>query len=355
MNKKSKNKLNVLDLFCGAGGFSEGFRQAGYDILAGIDNNKSALETFKKNFMDSIVIEKDLAEDNFKGLEPIINNNVDVIIGGPPCQGFSVAGKRLKDDPRNILYKAYLHLIRHFKPKAIVIENVPTILGLYAGQIGKQIIEDLEQLKYKIKVYKLLASDYGVPQTRKRVFFVGLSEEKEFTLLEGTYKNNPITSKMAISDLPLLNDFLGEFKMDYLVEPLNEYQKKMRKKSQFIWNHEAVDHKQKTIDIINMVPDGGNYKDLPRDLWETRKVNIAWTRMNSKKPCFTIDAGHNHHFHYKANRVPTVRECARIQSFPDKFIFYSNRTSQYRQVGNAVPPILAKAIGDSLREVIKYE
>tara|TARA_Y100001934_G_scaffold221956_1_gene264758 strand:- start:967 stop:2142 length:1176 start_codon:yes stop_codon:yes gene_type:complete len=388
-NKKrtiKKNKLNVLDLFCGAGGFSYGFRHAGYRILAGIDNEENMLKTFASNFHDSIAIKKDLSEDNLEGLESIMSSTVDVIIGGPPCQGLSVAGKRLKDDPRNILYRAYLYFIKHFRPKAIVIENVPTILGLYKGEIGKQIIEDLEQLNYGMKVFKVTASDYGVPQNRKRVFFIGLSREKvlnirennriqnidpseraildlplfsgipegeEFHLSEGRYKNNPITSRMAISDLPLLNGFLGEEKQVYSSEPLNEYQKEMRKNSPFIWNHEAVDHQQKTIDIIKMVPDGGNYKDLPKKLWKTRKVNIAWTRMNSKKPCFTIDAGHNHHFHYKANRVPTVRECARIQSFPDRFIFYGNRTSQYRQVGNAVPPLVAKMIGKVLKKAME--
>ena len=126
----------------------------------------------------------------------------------------------------------------------------------------------------------------------------------------------------------------------------------MRNKSDILYNHEAVKHTEKTKNIIAMVPDGGNYKCLPMHLQSTRKVNIAWTRMNSSKPCFTIDAGHNHHFHYLANRVPTVRECARIQSFPDNFIFTGNRTSQYRQVGNAVPPLVAEQIALVLLEAL---
>ncbi|MBU1044558.1 MAG: DNA cytosine methyltransferase [Candidatus Omnitrophica bacterium] len=347
-----KTRLNVLDLFCGAGGFSEGFRQSGYNILSGIDNDKNTLDTFARNFPKAVAIQKDLSEDNFSGMDKIINEQIDVIIGGPPCQGFSVAGKRLKDDPRNILYKAYLNLIKHFNPKAVVIENVPTILGLYGGEIGRQIVEDLEQLKYKVKVHKVITSDYGIPQTRRRVFFVGLHSKKDFCFPEGRYIKSPVTSAMAISDLPLLNGFLGELQQEYPSKPKNEYQASMRKKSRYLWNHQAVEHKQRTIDIVKMVPDGGNYKDLPEHLWATRKVNIAWTRMNSEKPCFTIDAGHNHHFHYKANRVPTVRECARIQSFPDRFIFYGNRTSQYRQVGNAVPPMIAKILATSLKKVI---
>ena len=120
-----------------------------------------------------------------------------------------------------------------------------------------------------------------------------------------------------------------------------------------IKNHSISIHKEQTKQIISMVPDGGNYKDLPVELQSTRKVNIAWTRMNSEKPCFTIDTGHNHHFHYKENRVPTVRESARIQSFPDVFEFIGIKTSQLKQVGNAVPPIMAEAIAKQVIEVIE--
>lgn len=141
--------------------------------------------------------------------------------------------------------------------------------------------------------------------------------------------------------------------MEYQIEPQSDYQKLMRKNSSRVLNHTATMHTEKTKRIIAMVPDGGNYKDLPHELWSTRKVNIAWTRMNSNKPCFTIDTGHNHHFHYKENRVPTVRESARIQSFPDDFEFIGIKTSQLRQVGNAVPPLLSQAIAEQVKDVIR--
>jgi len=354
-NNKSKS-LKIIDLFCGAGGFSEGFRQAGYQILTGIDNDPEAIETYNKNFPEAKSLLYDLSQtdsvlDSF--LDRVKTDDQTAIIGGPPCQGFSVAGKRDLNDPRNALYRAYIHLIKIIKPRVIVLENVPTILGLYNGSGAKAITEDFEKLGYKT-VHKILhARDYGVPQNRKRVFFVGVKNGRAFSDPKPITFLDPITTEMAISDLPLLEDNLGSDILEYINGPNNNYQSQMRQGSNFIYNHWAVDHKKRTREIISLVPDGGNYKNLPKHLQSTRKVNIAWTRMNSKKPCFTIDAGHNHHFHYKANRVPTVRECARIQSFPDRFRFYGKKTSQFRLVGNAVPPLLAKAIALKLKDMLK--
>ncbi len=348
-------KYKCIDLFCGAGGLSKGFFDSGYDIIAGIDSNAEALVTFQKNHPTAKAICYDLSNDIFKSTDKdiieLLGSKVDILIGGPPCQGLSIAGKRIADDPRNKLYKAYINLIKHFKPIAVVLENVPTIRSLFEGKIADAIIDDFTKLGFCVSVNTVYASDYGVPQKRRRTFFVGLLKEA-FTFPLPYTKQSPITCEQAISDLPLLQDELGGPCLPYSYKPVSDYQKLMREGSQFIYNHEAVEHTKRTKEIIRMVPDGGNYKDLPRELWNTRKVNIAWTRMNSNKPSFTIDAGHNHHFHYKADRVPTVRECARIQSFPDSFIFYGKRGSQYRQVGNAVPPLLAKAIADKLKEYL---
>lgn len=180
-----------------------------------------------------------------------------------------------------------------------------------------------------------MASEFGVPQNRKRAFFIGTKGKKEFSFPK---TNTPklIASKDAISDLP--EKSLPDGK-DYSTKPKSEYQELIRKGSKGIYNHEITNHSEQTIEIISIVPDGGNYKNLPLELQQTRNVHIAWTRLNSNKPSFTIDTGHRHHFHYKYNRIPTVRESARIQSFPDSFIFLGSKTSQYKQVGNAVPPI----------------
>jgi len=347
--------LKVIDLFCGAGGFSEGFCEAGFDIIAGIDKDSESLETYSYNFKKAMVFKADLLqslEEDNKIIKELKVNDVDVILGGPPCQGFSIAGKRKQQDPRNQLYKALLYFIEAINPKAILMENVPTILGLYKGKIAEQIVNDFEKLGYKAKVFTLLASDYGVPQNRKRTFFVGLKTRKPFLTPEPAKLFFKISCEEAISDLPSLENESGAEVLSYICPTKSDYQKMMRKDSVYIYNHWAVEHTERTKRIISMVPDGGNYKDLPEHLQNTRKVNIAWTRMNSKKPCFTIDAGHNHHFHYKANRVPTVRECARIQSFPDRFRFFGKKTSQFRQVGNAVPPLLVKAIAIELKKAL---
>jgi len=350
--KTLKKKYKAIDLFCGAGGLALGFQHAGVDIYAGIDNDAESLITFKHNIKGAKAINYNLTNINDDLISEL--GQVDIMLGGPPCQGFSIAGKREASDPRNLLAQSYLKLVKIISPKAVIIENVPNILSMDGGKFAENIIDGLRKLEFSVEVCKLNSAEFGVPQNRRRVFFIAL-KDKQFNLnfLNSCKTESLITTREAISDLPLLSDNLGAPEMLYSKKPSSDYQILMRKNSTKITNHEAVDHKPKTKMIINMVPDGGNYKNLPLEYQGTRKVNIAWTRMNSKKPCFTIDAGHNHHFHYKANRVPTVRECARIQSFPDNFTFIGKRTSQYRQVGNAVPPILAQKIAQSIIKILE--
>lgn len=259
-------------------------------------------------------------------------------------------GPRKFDDPRNKLYLSYIRLVDEIKPKMFVIENVPGLVGLFGGQIKDSIIEKFTEMGYKIQYQILCASDYGVPQSRKRVVFVG-SRIGDFTY--PSVDSEEVTCSMALSDLPPLIDELGEDVMDYVSEPLNNYQKLMRSNSDKVRNHIAANHSEKVKNIIALVPDGGNYKNLPEEFIHTRNFHVAWTRFASNKPAPTIDTGHRHHFHYKYNRVPTVRECARLQSFPDHFIFLGNKTQQFRQVGNAVPPIMAKRIADQVKSALE--
>ena len=358
-------KLNVIDLFCGCGGFSKGFEQAGFNISLGLDLWQDAITTYQYNFPSAHALTGDITNLSGADLLKFANlsaEDVDVIVGGPPCQGFSLSGKRMLEDPRNKLYKSFVDIVQQIKPKLFLMENVPGLIRLFDGRVKDEVIEDFSCIGYNVNMQILSSDEYGVPQQRKRVFFVGINTEKIFntsyfsfpTPTHGFDRNPLITCYDALSDLDFIS---GEIalpeKIDYEKYPKSEYQFLMRKNSHNLFNHVSTIHTEQTKRIISMVPDGGNYKDLPPELWSTRKVNIAWTRMNSKKPCFTIDTGHNHHFHYRANRVPTVRESARIQSFPDDFKFVGIKTSQLKQVGNAVPPLLAQSIATEVARIIE--
>ena len=347
----TRRKLfTVIDLFSGCGGLSYGFEKTGeFEILAGIDNWQDALVTFSNNHKSAAVINLDLNNFEPAAIEKITGGAIDVVVGGPPCQGFSISGKRNPNDPRNKLYQGFVKTVQYFSPKAFVLENVPNLISMEGGKIKDQIIRDFTKLGYNVKYKTLLASDYGVPQNRRRVVFVGVKGESKFEFPEPAFIDNKVTCLDALSDLP--EETVGDGTANPS-EPLSDYQRIMRTESARVFNHETTAHSQKTIDTISLVPNGGNYKDLPKKLQHTRKVNIAWTRYNSQKPSLTIDTGHRHHFHYSYNRIPTVRESARLQSFPDNFVFYGSKTSQYKQAGNAVPPLLAQAIANKLKEVL---
>ncbi len=345
----SEKKNTVLDLFCGCGGLSYGFIQAGYNVVLGIDHWKDAIITFQNNHKNSFGLVADLFYETPEQISKKTGiEQIDIIVGGPPCQGFSIAGKRIIDDERNQLYKSFINFVKFYNPKVFLMENVPNIISMGKGIVKDNIIEDFESLGYKVVYKVLMASDFGVPQNRKRAFFVGTKSGEEFIFPTKNIEDL-ITAVEAISDLPENTLPNGD---EYFRKPESEYQKLMRENSKGVFNHEITNHSVQTTEIISLVPDGGNYKSLPPEFQKTRNVNIAWTRLNSNKPSFTIDTGHRHHFHYKFNRVPTVRESARIQSFPDEFVFLGSKTSQYKQVGNAVPPILAKVLAESLKKYL---
>jgi len=364
-SNRLNKKLSVIDLFCGCGGLSLGFQQAGFDVLLGIDNDKAALKTFRKNHNNSIIIDNDINYVTSSEIISLINRKtVDVIVGGPPCQGLSLSGPRKFNDSRNHLFLSFVRIASELKPKAIVLENVPGIASLYKGEIKNAIINEFDKIGYKASMYFLHAVDYGVPQIRKRIFFIGFRDSKtrfmppyptngENGILLSKKLHRFVTCGDALSDLPLLTHSLGVDVQEYISEPANTYQKLMRKGSKKVYNHIGTNHSDKIKNIISLVPEGGNYKDLPEEYKKTRNFNIAWTRYHRNLPAYTIDTGHRHYFHYKYNRVPTVREHARLQSFPDTFIFYGSKGQQNRQVGNAVPPLLGTAIAREIKKCLE--
>lgn len=354
----NNEKLNVLDLFSGAGGLSRGFMDAGFNVVLGVDFDDAALKTFQKNHGEADIMKLDLFNhENLNIIKEYLEQKkieIDVLIGGPPCQGYSLAGLREENDDRNTLYEAMVKFARMIKPKVIILENVPGLLTLFQGKGAKRIMEDFSDLGYIMKNQVLYAPEYGVPQIRKRVFFVGvLPEYGDFEYPKPFVDSqNFISCEDAIGDLPSLEDNQGSEIGEYEVLPQTIYQEVMRQNSEILYNHLGTHHEEKTINLISMVPEGKNYKSLPSPYNTMFKYNEALTRYHSKKPSLTINTGHRSHFHYKWNRIPTVRESARLQSFPDDFIFYGNKSQQYRQVGNAVPPLLGKVVALQVKRLI---
>lgn len=349
--------MNVIDLFSGCGGLSKGFMDAGCRVLLGADVDQAALDSFEKNHPGSIGLRRSLAEEaTFDRMREIIGDRkVDLIVGGPPCQGFSLTGPRNFDDERNKLYLSYIKAVEMFRPKGFLIENVPGMATLYKGMVKDEILKRFTRFGYNIDCRILCAADYGVPQTRRRLVFIGVRKELNAVsfprpLLE---PSEYVTSREAIDDLPPLTDCLGEEVSRYDRPPRTQYQKLMRGSCTILSNHTATAHKDFVKEVIAQVPEGGNYKDLPKGVGEHRRFHMAWTRCDGHKPSRTIDTGHRNYFHYEYNRIPTVRECARLQSFPDDFVFIGTRTQQYRQVGNAVPPLLGFVLAKHLMGLVE--
>lgn len=355
-------KFNAIDLFCGAGGLSLGFQQAGFNIIVGVDNEPAALETFEYNHKGSVGLNADLSRQETFDLilKTAGDKKIDVIIAGPPCQGFSLTGPRNFDDPRNKLYLAVIEMVKQYQPKGFIIENVPGMATMYNGQVKDEVLRRFDAMGYNIACKILKACDYGVPQMRKRLVFMGVRKDigkPHFPEpLFGPETDRPYrTCRDAISDLPTRETELGENEDSYNGPAITEYQQLMRGDCSVLFNHVATNHKQFVKEIIALVPEGGNYKDLPEGVGESRKFHMAWTRLNGNAPARTVDTGHRNLFHYELNRVPTVRESARIQSFPDNFVFKGTRTKQDRQVGNAVPPLLGQALAEELLKIIEKE
>ena len=358
----SKKIYNVLDLFCGCGGISEGFSLAGFEIAGGIDFNEYATVTFKHNFAKAIVHNIDISIFPDDQIDKEYGN-VDVIVGGPPCQGFSSANRwqKEKEDPRNKLFFEYIRFVQRIHPKVIMIENVRGLLSRDNGYAIKRIQEILGAAEYNISFQVLDASDYGVPQNRKRAIIVGVRKDfKDITFdFTSLVKQDKTTVEDAIGELYQFEKSPAGAKE--LKEPANsKLRKYFRNKDNIILDQDIVYPADKVQKRISFVPQGGNWKDVPAELWPNNRQNrhsSAYKRLDPSAQSCTIDTGnaHSNYFHPLYNRIPTIRESARLQSFPDSFEFQGPRGSKYRQVGNAVPPLLAKAVADAIIKILVNE
>lgn len=341
----------VGDLFAGVGGLSEGFRMDGFDIGFAIEFDKEIAESYKLNHPTTDVIADDISNVDIKKLHQK-HPHIDVIIGGPPCQGFSQKGKRLSlNDPRNYLFKQFVKFVDEFKPKYFVLENVPNIITTSNGYFKDEIIKSFEGLGYEVTCGVLYAKDFGVPQDRRRAVFLGQIGKLEINL--PTPSNTHTSVKDAIYDLPFINSGCGDEVATYDKQPTSEYQKLMRGKAQILYNHVATNHSKSALARLKMIPKGAGKEVLPKELLTKSIYSGTWCRLleDGIAPTITtrFDTPSSGRFtHPILDRCLTIREAARIQSFPDSFRFYGSRTCQMKQVGNAVPPLLAKAVADMI-------
>lgn len=337
-----------IDLFGGAGGWSVGLANAGWTNLGLYENNAAACETAKSNFAFPV------HNADLQNFENIDFPQVDFVVGSPPCQGFSNEGYKRKDDIRNNLVFIYYEIIKKIMPDAFIFENVPGFQRLYKGIFYKQFVQLFSDLGYNLTDGILNVSEYGVPQNRKRFVAIGSLRQKISFPNEthcnepGLFKRKPLVTLWdAISDLPLVQH--GERKgiFDYPGAPQNPYQEIMRKGSSRVFNHTTQAHSQRVLEKISAVPIGGNMKSIVGSFDENRThYEGGYRRAVKEEPSYTAywTRGMTS-IHPELNRFLSPRECARIQSFPDRFVFKGNTIEHYTQICNAVPPIFAECLG----------
>ncbi|MBW4631339.1 MAG: DNA cytosine methyltransferase [Iphinoe sp. HA4291-MV1] len=395
-------KYTFLDLFAGAGGFTEGLLLAShgtshFKLIAASDVHPNARLTHEHRFCKQLGIDYSFLLEDIRSisfLENLTNiikkhigqTTVDVVVGGPPCQGFSVFGKRNEEDSRNDLFLSYLKVIQVLNPKYFVMENVPGLATMYGGKTIQRIhneVSSLKPVKYSVSgPIQINAADFGVPQLRERILFIGHREDvPPIKHITPSYLDQYITVKEAIGDLAFLRTWetTGSYEMNY--PPTCKYQEESRRGRLFLKlgiertdnelkNHEAAKHTPEVIARFAMIEQGKGLDSIPKALWEAHlHSSKKWcVRLHPDQPSFTVVTLPDDFVHYERHRILTVREMARLQSFDDTFEFLGARASggggkgnkkrnselpQYSQVGNAVPPLLAKAIGNELLKALE--
>ncbi|MFV8418228.1 DNA cytosine methyltransferase [Mycoplasma sp. VS299A] len=353
-------KFKVLDLFCGAGGFSSGLDQLdNFETVIGTDFDKYAINTFSKNFPKALAIMGDLSQEEIRN--QIIKSSrelkVNMIIGGPPCQGFSLKGKNKgMDDPRNFLFLEYFKIVKELQPEIFIIENVKNILNSSNGYFKNEIINIFSDLGYIVTTQIVNAKNFGVPQSRERAIIIG-SKTVEINI-KPIIIDNFTSVYDAISDLNYLNSGEGDNASKYNLKPLSKYQEQLRKNSTYLYNHIATNHSEIALKKLMMIPPEGDKKHMDKSLWGNQQFSTTWARLKWQDISPTIDTrfdtpSNGRNSHPVLHRSITPREAARIQSFNDSFVFYGPKTSICRQIGNAVPPLMAKSIGEQITD--KYD
>lgn len=340
-----------VDAFSGAGGLSLGLTEAGWEPVLAFDKWSEAIDTHRLNLPSHRALVADITDPNdVREALSVLSARPDWIVGGPPCQGYSTIGKRHRDDERNRLFLAYRDFVKTVSPDGFVLENV---LGLRDMSFVDAVKRAFSEVGYHVTARVLRAADYGVPQLRRRVVFVGHQEPRFFLGPEHTHdEESYVTVGEAIGDLPALRP--GQEALDYTIEPYTAYQKDLRRGSNGLQGHSAVRHPDHLVRAISHIPDGGNRQSIPDGLQPNSGFHNSYSRLASWKPAVAVTQNMakpsaTRCIHPHQDRGLTTREGARLQSFPDHFHFTGGAVSQRLQVANAVPPILAEALGRALQ------
>ncbi|MDM8545686.1 DNA cytosine methyltransferase [Candidatus Venteria ishoeyi] len=384
----------VIDLFAGAGGLSCGLKMAGFQSLLANEIEPAYAKTYQRNHPDTDLVIGDVRQvhaSNIRERLGLKKGDVDLLAGGPPCQGFSInAPIRTLDDDRNHLFKEYIKVAQALLPKAILIENVPGIVSLGKGTVVEQIYNELEKLGYKVDHRILFAGHYGVPQMRFRTIFIAIHASNiEIEFPEPLYDAKAVTNFTgakelclevlplfapslksqtnvwdAISDMPEITSGEKNEKIKYgSLNPQSEYQKILRNGSDYVYNHSCNNLGKINLERLKYIPQGGSWRDIPFDLLPAGLKRAKrsdhtkrYGRLDPNGLCSTVltkcDPHWGSFFHPTQDRVISVREAARIQSFPDSYHFTGSVTQQYEQVGNAVPPLMAYEIGKKIMNLL---
>jgi len=354
--------MNAVDLFAGAGGLSLGLIQAGIDVMLANEIEPDFAQTYRLNHPQTHLCEGDIAEIDFsKEIERLgLAGQIDLVAGGPPCQGFSTVGKKELADPRNSLFQQFLRCVDELQPTLVLFENVAGFISMYQGAVYNELIEEFTRRGYACDAKILNPVDFGLPQHRKRTIVLGsrgqqiiewpqLTHGRGVGLFETT--REPVTLIEAISDLPPIGP-CGSADT-YLTEPLNDYQKLLREGTKILSEHNCANYGPRMRKILSMIPPGGTVQDLPAELQPKGYFANTYARLIADQPAPTITRNFgtpssSRCVHPFQNRALSTREGARLQGFPDSYHFTGSKTSKNLQIGNAVPPLLGKLLGKSL-------
>lgn len=389
----------MLDLFCGAGGLAAGFADAGYNVVAGIDHTDAAVRTFEANIPGARGMLRDLRKPDFEDIAEHVGGQIDVIVGGPSCQGFSTSGGLSKSsgrdetDPRNKLFINYIGIVEHLQPNWIVFENVPGLLLYKNGKVALDIVKAFAEIGYRLVPMILLAADYGVPQLRRRLIFVGNRTGSPISFPVPTHGNPAlwknfslpfahlsrigrgseddtlphVTFAEACGDLPAVGEGKELDGVDYAIPAASAYQKEMRRRSTTVRQHSAAELSKLDRTAAQTLLPGQNWRNLPDDVLPPRFAKIrpydATTllkRLRDEQPSYTITTKFNEgttgaFIHPSQARTITLREAARLQSFPDDFVFVGSAAQIRQQIGNAVPPLLGRCIAEAILPAVALD